>query len=104
MLFARYYGFEQELRLHIRYEGAEAWIAQVPRRFPEQRNWQIWVRPKPGLPARAGKSSLRLVIESRLRAWLLRRYRRCLYALDFAALRGIAEGHGVRPKGPMSEF
>ena len=92
MLSIRYDGFENELRLHIRFPGVEAWISQIPRRHPDQKvNWQIWVRHKPGLSARTGKSPLRLEIESRLRAWLLRRYKRCLRTLDFAELCAIAE-------------
>ena len=92
MLSLRHNGFEGELRLYIRYEGTEAWISQVLRQHPDQKiNWVIWVRKNPGLPARTGKSPLRLEIESRLRAWLLRRYRRCLFTLDFADLRRIAE-------------
>ena len=92
MLYSRFHGFENECRLHIRFEGAEAWIAQIPRSHPDQKiNWVIWVRKSPSLPARTGKSPLRLEIESRLRAWLLRRYRRCLFTLDFANLRRIAE-------------
>ena len=91
MLSPRFHGFENEIRLHIRYDGAEAWISRIPRRFPDQRiDWQLWVRPKPGHPAYASKSPLRLEIESKLRAWLLRRYRRCLRTLDFAALCAIA--------------
>ena len=92
MLSLRCDGFENESRLHILYEGAETWISQIPRRHPDQKiNWQLWVRHKPGLPARTGRSPLQLEIESRLRAWLLRRYRRCLRMLDFAKLCLIAE-------------
>ncbi len=103
MLTPRYHGFENELRLHIKYEGAEAWIAHIPRRDPDQVvNWQLWVRAKPGQPARTDKSPLRLAIESRLRAWLLRRYRRCLRTLDFAQLRAIAERE-ARQRGGENE-
>jgi hypothetical protein len=89
--------FTGELRLYIRCERGEAWIAQIPRTNPEQKiNWAIWVRPRAGAAARTSKSPLRLAIESQLRAWLLRRYQRCLRTLNFAELRSIAE-MGTRP-------
>jgi hypothetical protein len=97
MLTYRYHDFLGEDRLYIRYEGAEAWIAHIPRRNPDQKiNWAIWVRPRPGAAARTSKSPLRLLIESQLRAWLLRRYKRCLRTLDFAELRRVAERESGR--------
>lgn len=92
MLTLRHDGYEGEIRLHVLAPSGEAWIAQVPRRFPEERrDWRLWVRAKPGLPPRTGKSPLRLEIESRLRAWLLRRYRRPLFTLTFEELCALAE-------------
>jgi hypothetical protein len=79
MLDPRRENYTGELRLYIRSKHGKAWIGQLPRHSPDQRmNWQMWVRYQPGLPARAGKSPRRLLIESELRSWLLRCYHRPL--------------------------
>ena len=95
MLTLRHNGFEGETRLYILVPRGEAWIARVPRRSPEERcNWRLWVRHGSGIPPRTGKSPLQLEIESRLRAWLLRRYRRPLFTLTFEELCTLAEREG----------
>lgn len=100
MLLLRHDGFEGKARIHIAYKDCEAWIARVPRHSPSQgRDWQLWVRTVPGLPARTTKSQGRLAIESHLRAWLLQRYRRCLFAMRFHDLCRIAE----RENGALSD-
>jgi hypothetical protein len=90
MLSLRHDTFTNETRLYIHTKHGEAWIARKPRQHPDERvNWRIWVR-QPGLPAQTGKSPRRLLIESELRAWLLRRYKRCLRTLSFDHLCAIA--------------
>jgi hypothetical protein len=42
------------------------------------------------------------MIESHLRAWLLRRYRRCLFTLRFAELCAIAEREATLEQHPSS--
>jgi hypothetical protein len=92
MLVRRYNNFLGETRLYIQTKHGEAWIARIVRSSPEQHiDWNIWVRERPGEPGRTRRSPRRLAIESQLRAWLLRRYKRCLRTLDFAALCHIAE-------------
>jgi hypothetical protein len=84
--------FSGETRLYIKTKHGEAWIARIVRRSPEEQiDWNIWVRERPGEPGRTRKSPRRLAIESVLRAWLLRRYKRCLRSLSFHELCAIAE-------------
>jgi hypothetical protein len=91
--------FTGELRLYIHSKHGKAWIGAVSRRSPDDRiNWCIWVHHQPGLPARTCKSPRRLLIESELRSWLLRRYRRCLFTLTFAELCRIAEHESERKR------
>jgi hypothetical protein len=55
------------------------------------------VRHKPFEPPRSGKSATCLLIESRLRAWLLQHFRRRLNDLRFAELCQIAEHKPLEP-------
>jgi hypothetical protein len=96
---------DNEVRLYLRPAPGVvpivAWIARNPwpRTGPD---WQLWfVRNGVAL---TGKCQLRLEIESRLRAWLLRRYHRPLATMSFADLCAIAEAEparkDARPLGP----
>ena len=79
-------------RLVVRGIGAEAWIAPCPPSQARAQDWRLWVRPRqPGAAASPAKCQLRLSIESRLRAWLLQRFRRRLSDLRFEQLRQIAQ-------------
>ncbi len=73
-----------EPRLYLRHPtlSAEAWIehSHSLASYPGA-DWVIWYRSTPRQPACMHKSQLRLEIESMLRAWLLRTYRRRLYAM-----------------------
>jgi hypothetical protein len=90
-------------RLIIRNSYAAAWISPYRRLTPDFRHknevhdWRLWVQRRPDVPARAWKSPTRLMIESRLRAWLLQRYRRRLRDLRFAELREIAKAAQKHP-------
>src|SRR4051812_47332565 len=59
-------------------------------RLGEVPDWRLWVEyhGKPSL----GKSPTRLLIESQLRAWVLRQSKRCLATLNFAELQRLAQG------------
>ena len=75
-----------EIRLYVR--QAEAWISpEVP--SGTRGGWVLWVRQ--GRAFTTAPCPRRLEVESRLRAWLLRRYRRRLADLSFAELAAIAE-------------
>src|ERR671927_1481642 len=87
--------------LAIRNDFAKAWIEHYPRlgdhleHLGEIPDWRLWVK----LPDRAAsrqKSPTRLLIESRLRAWVLRRCGRCLPTLSFAELVRLAQGLPVQ--------
>ena len=84
-------------RLIIRNPFAAAWIGHYPRLTPDFRhvkevhNWRLYVQRAPHLPPRAGKSPTSLLVESRLRAWLLQRFRLRLHDLSFEELCCIAE-------------
>ena len=82
-----------EVRLVIQTGIAPAWISYYPPAFNpfDRHDWRLWVRSKPHEPALSRKTPTRLLVESRLRAWLLQRYRRRLRDLRFAQLREIAE-------------
>ena len=82
-----------ERRLLIRNPFAAAWISHHPPLFDprDHHDWRIWVKRKPDEPALSRKSPTRLLIESRLRAWLLQRFRRRLRDLSFEQLCRIAE-------------
>jgi len=86
-----------ETRLYVRVERGEAWMApRAGRSTGEICDWLLWVRATSSAPATTTKTPLRLAIESELRAWLLRRYRRCLFALSFEQLCRIAEHEAGR--------
>ena len=93
-------------RLVIRNDFARAWIEHYPRlgdhleRLGEIPDWRLWVQ-LPGKPASLLKSPTRLLIESRLRAWVLRRCGRCLPTLEFAELVRLTQGQ--RAPVPKSE-
>jgi hypothetical protein len=72
---------------------AKAWIEHKPWQYGST-DWTLWYEHR-GQLAR-GKCQLRLEIESRLRAWLLRRYRLRLGTLSFDELRRVAAGEGNR--------
>ena len=82
-----------EVCLLIKTDLAQAWISYYPAAFfpRDGHDWRLQVRLSPHEPVLGRKSQTGLMIESRLRAWLLRRYRRRLRDLRFAELRAIAE-------------
>ena len=82
-----------EVRLRIQTGIAEAWISHHPPLLDplDRHDWRLWVKRHEHEPALARKSPTRLLIESRLRAWLLQRFRRRLSDLRFAELCRIAE-------------
>ena len=87
-----------ELRLRIHNSLCEAWISYYPPLLNprDSHDWRLWLRHKPHEAARACPSQARLLIESRLRAWLLQRFRRRLRDLRFAELCQLAERAGRR--------
>src|SRR3954453_22566964 len=106
MLFIEHDSTTGQARLVIRNDFAKAWIEHYPRlgdgleRLGEIPDWRLWVAP-PGRPASRQKSPTRLLIESRLRAWVLRRCGRCLPTLTFDELVRIAQGLPV-PAGEVT--
>ena len=91
MLVARYNKRSGRRELHLRGVAAEARIVPAERRAEGARDWQLWVARVPSSAATLEKPPMRLSVESRLRAWLLRRYRCRLWASRFATLCRIAE-------------
>src|SRR3954471_2375096 len=93
-----------QIYLTIRNDYAKAWIEHYPRlsdeleRLGEIPDWRLWVAP-PGRPASRQKSPTTLLIESQLRAWVLRRCGRCLPTLSFAGLVRIAQLQAKAPSG-----
>lgn len=89
-----------EVRLLIKTDLAEAWISYYPPAFNpgDGQDWRLRVRMAPHEPVLGRKTQTGLMIESRLRAWLLQRFRRRLRDLRFAELRAIAE-HKSLPLG-----
>ena len=87
-----------EVRLLIKTDLAQAWISYYPPLLDprDSHDWRLWVRSRPHEPALSRKTPTRLLIESRLRAWLLQRFRRRLRDLGFAELRRIAGREGQR--------
>ena len=87
----------EERRLIIHNSYAIAWISHYRRLTPDFRHvaeahdWRLYVQRALHLPPSAGKSPTSLLIESRLRAWLLQRFRRRLRDLSFEELCRIAE-------------
>jgi len=104
MLIVRHHPQTGQLYLTIRNDFARAWVEHYPRlgdsleRLGEIPDWRLWVAP-PGRPASRQKSPTRLLIESQLRAWVLRRCGRCLPTLAFAELVRIAQDRPV-PAAP----
>jgi hypothetical protein len=68
---------------------AKAWIEHQAWRYGST-DWTLWYE-RQGRLAR-GKCQLRVEIESRLRAWLMRHHRVPLATLSYEELRLIAEG------------
>ncbi len=89
-----------QARLLIHNPFAPAWISHYPRLTPDFRHaaevhdWRLYVQRVPHLPPGVGKSPTQLLIESRLRAWLLQRFRRRLRDMSFEQLCQIAERCG----------
>ena len=85
-----------DVRLKIHNDLVEAWISYYPPflKAHDNHDWRLWLRHKPYEPARACKSQTRLLIESRLRAWLLQRFRKRLRDMRFAELCQVAERAG----------
>ena len=81
-----------EVRLLIKTDIAEAWISYYPPQLDprDSHDWRLRVRLAPHEPALSRKTPTGLLVESRLRAWLLQRFRRRLRDLRFAELREIA--------------
>jgi hypothetical protein len=77
-------------RLLLRGAPAPAWIAHQPGVPKGALDWTLWFE-RDGRNAR-GKCQLRLLIESKLRSWLLRECGVPLHALMYEELRLIAEG------------
>jgi hypothetical protein len=59
-------------------------------------DWQLFVKRR-NEPAFSRKCPLRLEVESRLRAWMLRTYRRPLASLRYAQLRELARSPKESP-------
>jgi hypothetical protein len=87
------------VRLLIQTDIAPAWISFYPPSLNAAKghDWRLYVRHKPCEPARSSHSATCLLIESRLRAWLLQRFRRRLRDLSFAELCQIAEHKALAP-------
>ncbi len=100
MLSFEHNTFSGETRLVIHSGLAQAWISYYPPLFDprDRHDWRLWVKRKPDEPALSRKSPTRLLIESRLRAWLLQRFRRRLRDLCFEELCAIAQGKHPTPK------
>ena len=92
-------------RLLIQNPFARAWISPDRRRTPDIRHaaelhdWRLWVQRAPGFVPSVGKSPTQLLIESRLRAWLLQRFRLRLHDPSFEELCRIAQAkHPARSR------
>jgi len=90
-------------RLMIQNPYGKAWIGRYRglnehfRHINEVHNWRLWVQRVPHLPPRSGKSPTGLLIESRLRAWLLQRFKLKLRDLRFEELLAVAEAAQKHP-------
>ena len=82
-----------EVILVVKTGIAPAWITRYPRAFNlnDPHDWRPRVRLAPHEPALSRKTPTGLLVESRLRAWLLQRFRRKLHDLCFDELCQIAE-------------
>ena len=91
MLHARHHPKTGEVRLYVKGIPVDAWIStDAPEGSLRGSDWALWVRR--GEAVSAAKSPTRLLVESRLKAWLLSRVGRPLYTLRFRDLARIAEG------------
>src|SRR3954451_15339695 len=90
-------------QLDIKSSYGRAWIEHFPKlsddleRLGEIPDWRLWVE-RAGKPS-LSKSPTRLLIESQLRAWVLRQSKRCLATLSFSELTRLAQGLSV-PAAP----
>ena len=90
-------------RLIIQNPYAKAWIGRYRRlnehfrHENEVHNCKMWVERCPDLPPRSGKSPTGILIESHLRAWLLRRYKLKLRDLRFEELYELAQATEKHP-------
>jgi hypothetical protein len=84
-------------QLDIQSQYGRAWIEHYPRlsgelqRLGEIPDWRLWLH-EPGKAPSLSKSPTRLLIESQLRAWVLRQSKRCLVTLSFNELKRLAQG------------
>ena len=94
-------------RLLIENPFAKAWISyhyrlsvhMVTGEFRHEQdglNWRLYVERSPHMRATAVKSPTQLLIESRLRAWLLQRFKRRLRDMSFEELVKIAKNSEIR--------
>src|SRR4051812_48112811 len=87
---------DNQQQLDIASSYGRAWIEHYPRlgddfqRLGEIPDWRLWVEYH-GKPSLA-KSPTKLLIESQLRAWVLRQCGRCLAMLSFDELVLLAQG------------
>src|SRR4051794_9852816 len=85
---------------------ARAWIEHYPKlsenleRLGEIPDWRLWVEVLGKRPS-LSKSPTRLLIESQLRAWVLRQGKRCLATLSFAELLRLAHGLSAPAQTPV---
>src|SRR4051794_16788159 len=88
---------DNQHQLDIESHYGRAWIEHYPKlgenleRLGEIPDWRLWVEV-PGKRASLSKSPTRLLIESQLRAWVLRQSKRCLATLTFDELKRLAQG------------
>ncbi len=97
MLFFEYNTMTGEVRLLVRTGTVPAWISYYPPALNNGHDWRLYIRPRASEPPRTGKSETFLLVESRLRAWLLQRFRRRLRDLRFAELCQIAQHKPLTP-------
>ena len=69
--------------------GVVCWISYKSIYNPEMLDWELFVKRR-NEPVFSRKCPLRLEVESRLRAWMLRVHRRPLASLRYAQLRAVA--------------
>jgi hypothetical protein len=79
----------ERILIHSPRAGVTCWIAYRYVYNSELQDWALFVK-RHGQPAFSRKCPLRLEIESRLRAWMLRTYRRPLASFSYRELRAIA--------------
>ena len=92
MLSVRHNRLTGGCELHLHDVPVEARIVPLGRAHARGAcDWQLWVAKVPGSPATLDKSPTRLAIESRLRAWLVRHYHRCLFTMSFGQLCSVAQ-------------